>query len=160
MSMVQQVQQEVQDCTHGALRVLSNVGALDRALLQRMLGSVALQAEFSHVALQLMQTFGDCEGHEMGGGASAGGADRDAPVLHELVLVLGYMASSPSSRARSVFAGWRHGVMLLRALCALPVCYFAAPPRREVLLPTLIAATYRNRDLLKVLVQDVSPHVL
>lgn len=46
MSMVQQVQQEVQDCTHGALRVLSNVGALDRALLQRMLGSVALQVLF------------------------------------------------------------------------------------------------------------------
>lgn len=151
---------EVLASASGALRVLANVAALDRALLQRMLGSVALQAEFSHVALHLVQAFAASDG-EAAERIEAGAAAPDAAVLHELVLVLGYMAAAkPSSRARSVFAGWRHGVMLLRALCALPAPYFASPALREVLLPTLVAATYRNRDLLAVLRESLSPLIL
>jgi hypothetical protein len=40
-------------CALAALKVLTNVALIDLRLLQRILGSVTVQAEFSHIALQV-----------------------------------------------------------------------------------------------------------
>ena len=40
-------------CALEALKVLTNVALIDLGLVQQSLGSVSVQAEFSHVALQV-----------------------------------------------------------------------------------------------------------
>lgn len=76
-------------------------------------------------------------------------------ILDELILLIGYLAV-PDGEGRSHFSGWRNGVMMLEQLCSLPLSYFISPRLREVLLPTLVLATYKNKHLLTVMRRDVS----
>jgi hypothetical protein len=172
-----------------ALKVLTNVALIDLAMLQRNLGSVTVQAEFSHVALQVLRMCGDAgargvgaHDHLGGGGGGGGGggaaacasvssraAERMAEassrkalsrILDEMIVLLGCLATPTSAGGSSVFAGWRNGVMMVQALCALDVSYFIAPARREVLLPSLLIATYYNPELLEVMEESVSSTML
>lgn len=162
-------------CALEALKVLTNVARIDLALLQRMIGSVAVQVEFSHLALQVLRICGGAAARDkrVGAGGGALGVDwcvvGDPPpanssagramtrILDEMVLLLGYLATPTAvGGASSVLGGWRNVGMVIRALCELDVSYFISPARREVLLPSLVTATLYNAELLPVMEESVS----
>ena len=154
-------------CAASALRVLTNVAVLDLGLLQRVLSTAGIQGEFSHVALQVLESVGCAVGRgpptstQMhGSGLSPADAfTLFSYILDELILLIGYLAVG-DGQGRSHFAGWRNGVKMLEQLCALPLSYYISPRLREVLLPTLLLATYKNRQLLSVMRRDVAPAMI
>ena len=146
-------------CAIKALRTLNNIALLDLNLVQRALGSVVICSEFSHVAMAILDSCSRTAGvrpDTLQGGLQLPSSE----MLHELVLLLGHMAYTSSPAVQSPFAGWRNGVKMLQQLCALPLPYFISPPLREVMLPTLIVATYKNPGLLDAMRDQVSASLL
>ena len=147
-------------CAVKALRALNNIAVLDLHLFQRALGSVVLCSEFSHVAMAILESCSSSAGLHSELSIQAGLSLPSAEMLHELILLQGYMAFSASPAIQSPFAGWRNGVKMLQQLCSLPLAYFIAPQLREVLMPTLIVATFRNSALLDAMRDQVSARLL
>jgi hypothetical protein len=147
-------------CAVKALRALNNIAILDLALVQRTLGSVVVCSEFSHVALEILESCKSNAALNSGLAAQGGSIAPPSEMLHELILLLGYLAFSSSPIVQSPFAGWRNGVKMLQQLCALPISYFISPPLREVLLPTLVVATYKNPALLDAMRDQVCASLL
>jgi hypothetical protein len=147
-------------CAVKTLRALNNIAVLDLPLVQRTLGSVVVCSEFSHVALEILEL---CKSNPaLHSELAMHGSSLALPseLLHELILLLGYLAFSSSPGVQSPFAGWRNGVKMLQQLCALPISYFISPPLREVLLPTLVVATFKNPALLDAMRDQVSARLL
>jgi hypothetical protein len=146
------------DCAVKSLRALNNMAVLDLSLVQRSLGSVVICSEFSHVALEILESCGNSQ--NFGNLSPRNCSSPTCEMLHELILLIGHMAFSITPDVPSPFSGWRNGIKMLQQLCDLPISYFASPALREILLPTLVTATFKNPALLDAMRNQVSVGLL
>ena len=131
------------------MRILSNCAMHDLPTTQRIMSAPDLRVEIYH-AISFLISF--CTEQW------ATGNSRIKPLLNEVLLVCGYfVVLHPLNQG---VLRWGKSPTILKKLCHLPFPYFCDPELQEVLLPTLLAACYKNQNNRMVVEQDFSLKML
>ena len=131
------------------MRILSNCAMHDLPTTQRIMSAPDLRVEIYH-ALSFLISF--CTDQW------AAGNNRIKQLLNEVLLVCGYfVVLHPQNQG---VLRWGKSPTILKKLCHLPFPYFCDPDLQEILLPTILAACYKNQNNRMVVEQDFSLKML
>uniref|UniRef100_UPI00358E2B04 S phase cyclin A-associated protein in the endoplasmic reticulum isoform X1 n=2 Tax=Myxine glutinosa TaxID=7769 RepID=UPI00358E2B04 len=125
------------------IRLLNNFALLDLAAFQAVVGAEGLTLAFRHIASSLLW---HCS------------QQSSNPLLHEVIICVGYFTITHPDNQLMVQSGRQPTV--LQQLCMLPFHYFSNLGLRRILLPTLIAAAFRNPLNRGILEQELSCSLL
>uniref|UniRef100_A0A8C4NJQ5 S-phase cyclin A associated protein in the ER n=1 Tax=Eptatretus burgeri TaxID=7764 RepID=A0A8C4NJQ5_EPTBU len=125
------------------IRLLNNFALLDLAAFQAVVGAEGLSLAFRHIASSLLW---HCS------------QQSNNPLLHEIIICVGYFTITHPDNQLMVQSGRQPTV--LQQLCMLPFHYFSNSGLRRILLPTLIAAAFRNPPNRGILEQELSCSLL